>query len=79
MRLKGITVDQLEMTDDLANLITDRFRASNLNWSVGGKQRYSKLLEDSMLETSNYLNFFHIYFTTIEFSMQYVYSARHHE
>lgn len=54
VHLKGITVDQLEMTDDLVCLITERFQAANLGWSVGGKTRYSKLLEDAMQETCKY-------------------------
>lgn len=63
--LKGITVDQLEMNDDLASLITERLHAANLDWSIGGKTRYSKLLDDAMQETCKYPNLTHIYSTTI--------------
>lgn len=41
----------MEMTQDLADLITDRFRSADLGWSIGSIRSYKALLADGMEET----------------------------
>lgn len=55
IRLKGIfgDVDRLEMTQELVDLITERFKASNLEWAISSLKQYRKLLDDGMEETCN--------------------------
>lgn len=48
--IKGITVNELKMTQDLADLITERFRSAKLEWSVGSSRHYTKLLDEGMNE-----------------------------
>lgn len=60
IRIKGLfgDVDRLEMTTELADLITERFRASNLEWAITSANGYKKLLEDGMQETCKHLHNF---------------------
>lgn len=53
IRLKGMVddIDQLEMTPELAELISERFRASNLHWAISNFKRYKSLLDDGMQES----------------------------
>lgn len=41
------------MTQELADLITERFKASNLEWAISSLKQYRKLLDDGMEETCN--------------------------
>ncbi|XP_031621276.1 uncharacterized protein LOC116339503 [Contarinia nasturtii] len=48
--IKNIRVDQLTMTQELADLITARYRSMNLSWAIDRIRSYNKLLEDGMQE-----------------------------
>lgn len=50
IRIAAISVDQLEMTQDLADLITERFRAAKLEWAIGPVKFYERLLDEGMKE-----------------------------
>lgn len=54
------TVDHLVMTQDLGDLITERFRAANLEWAVGPDKFYTRLLEEGLHEKCKFYHVKHI-------------------
>lgn len=55
VRITDINVNQLVMTQDLADLITERFRTANLEWAIGPAKFYTRLLEEGLHEKCNFI------------------------
>lgn len=56
IRLKGINgdLDQLVMTSELVELITERYKYAKLDWAIGDFKSYEQMLIDGMQETRNF-------------------------
>lgn len=56
VRLSGGLDDlnRLAMTNDLAQLITERFKMCKLDWAIAGFKSYEQLLNDGMQEICNF-------------------------
>lgn len=65
VRIAAISVNKLEMTQDLADLITERFNAAGLKWAIGPLKFYNRLLEEGMKEKCKFF-FYHIVIRTCQ-------------